>query len=225
MYHRIDLDRPADPFGRDLTVAPERFQEQLQTIRSLGLRAISMSELALGLRKHASLERTVVLTFDDGYADQARYELPLPRRTGAPATFYLVTGMLGRPKHLDWAEVRKMQAEGMDIGGHGITHDDLALMAPARQAVEIFGCLRILREQLRTPVATYAYPSGRFNADTLRIEREAGVPVAGTTDLRKVIPPAAALPVVRHTVRGDGHLDEFAQAIDGALERPQVLPQ
>jgi peptidoglycan/xylan/chitin deacetylase (PgdA/CDA1 family) len=80
------------------------------------------------------------------------------------------------------------------------------------------------RLKLRT-VSSYAYPSGRFNADTLRIEREAGVPVAVTTDLRNVIAPADALEVVRIRVRGAWTLDEFAEAVRRALERPQVLPQ
>ncbi len=44
MYHRVDVDRPRGRVGRDLTIAPQRFAEQLQYLRSHGIAAIDMAQ-------------------------------------------------------------------------------------------------------------------------------------------------------------------------------------
>src|SRR5690348_417827 len=125
MYHRVDVDRPAGRVAQELTVSPRQLQAQLAFLRARGIAGISMADLNGRLREGRGLNHTVVLTFDDGYADQYRYAVPLLRRYGARATFYIVTGNVGRRGHLTWDDLRAMLAQGMDIAAHGMQHDDL----------------------------------------------------------------------------------------------------
>jgi peptidoglycan/xylan/chitin deacetylase (PgdA/CDA1 family) len=226
MYHRVDVASPRDSISRDLTITPEMLAAQLHYLRARGIGAISMADFERRVRLKEPTNRDVILTFDDGYADQYEYAFPVLERAHADATFYIVTRNIGRPAHVTWRDLQVMLGNGMDIAPHGLTHDDLSEMNDAAQQTEIeLSILQLeARLKLRT-VSSYAYPSGRFNADTLRIEREAGVPVAVTTDLRNVLAPPDALEVVRIRVRGAWTLDEFATAVRRALERLQVLPQ
>ncbi|HEV2261342.1 MAG TPA: polysaccharide deacetylase family protein [Candidatus Rubrimentiphilum sp.] len=225
MYHRVDTQIPSDPVGRDLTVTPAALAMQLQTLRSRHLKAISMAELFARLHRNLPIEDAVVLTFDDGYADQMRYALPLLRRYGARATFYIVTGTLGTPEHLTWADLRRMTALGMDLGAHGIAHDDLSLMTARQQQAQIFGSVRALRRRLHAAVLSYAYPSGRFNTATLQLVRQAGIQLAVTTDPRYVIPPANRFELTRVRVHGAWSYAAFAAAITAAQLAGQTVPR
>lgn len=224
MYHRVDVDHPADRVGRDLTVSPAQFREQLAYLKAHGIQGISMAEMLERLERGQPLGHIVVLTFDDGYADQARYAVPLLRAFGDSATFYIVTGELGRPRHLTWPDVLSMAREGMDIAAHGVQHDDLSEMPPARQAYEIDDSVAALEHALRRPVESYAYPSGRFNRETLQLVMRANVPLAVTTDPVYVLPPETRFEMTRVRVRSDWSLPNFAHALQAAVQagRPVI---
>ncbi|HET9095189.1 MAG TPA: polysaccharide deacetylase family protein [Candidatus Baltobacteraceae bacterium] len=223
MYHRVDVDRPADPVGRELTISPGQFTDQLAYLKSRGITGISMEQLRERLESGAPLDHVVVLTFDDGYADQYSYALPLLRRFHDDATFYVVTGTLGEPRHLSWPQLLAMRAFGEDIAAHGVEHEDLSLMSNAQQAAQIDDSVRVLRRRLRAAVTSYGYPSGRFNRVTLQLVQHAGVDLAVTTDRRYVIAPENRFELSRVRVRSGWTTAEFAQALRSALERAQIV--
>lgn len=223
MYHRIDPQRPTDAGGRVLTVSPQAFASEITSLRRDGIAMISMADLANDIELHKTVRRTVVLTFDDGYADQARYALPVLRREGARATFYIVTGTVGIPNHLTWSQLALLRKDGMDLGGHGRTHADLSHMSAARQAAQIFGCLAILRAKTGERVTSYAFPSGGFNAATLRLLRASGLTLAVTTDASRVIPPQNRFELTRTRVIGGWDLAAFQRAVRRALARTRRI--
>jgi|SRR5579884_284583 len=223
MYHRVDVDRPADRVGRELTVSPTQFEAQLAYLKSRGYAGITMADLCRRLELGRPLDHVVVLTFDDGYADQYRYALPLLRRFGDAATFYIVTGFVDMPHHLTWAQLKTMRDDGEDIGAHGITHDDLSRMPARQQAKQIYGSLRALQLHLGASPRSYAYPSGQFNRATLALVRDARVELAVTTDARYVVPPPVRLELARVRVRSDWTIGEFAAAIRRALIRGTIV--
>lgn len=226
MYHRVDVDRPDDAVGRSLTVAPGQLDAQLAFLRSHGLHVISMESFYRLLVAGKPLDSVVVATFDDGYEDQYRYAMPLLRRYGDQATFYIVTGSIGRARHMPWSDLSAMAADGMDIAAHGVAHDDLSLMTPAQQRYQIEASVSTLRLRLRVPVDSYAYPSGRFNRATLTAVRGAGVPLGVTTDRNYVIKPETSLEMTRVRVRSAWTLMQFWAAVraaryaSGVVRRP-----
>lgn len=223
MYHRIDVDRPADTVGRELTLSPEQFADQLAYLKSRGITGISMDQLRRRLETGAPLDHVVVLTFDDGYADQYGYAVPILQRFGDAATFYVVTGRLDTPRHLSWTQLAVMRELGEDIGAHGVAHDDLSLMSPARQALQIDDSVETLRRRLHAAVESYGYPSGRFNRTTLELVREAGVDFAVTTDSKYVIGPENRFELPRVRVRSDWDIAQFASALEKALAGAQIV--
>ena len=72
MYHSVAVEEE-DPY--QLTVSPERFAEQIAWLHSRGRRGVSVREL-MRARAHGRDDKLVGLTFDDGYADFARYAVP-----------------------------------------------------------------------------------------------------------------------------------------------------
>ena len=224
MYHRVDIAVPRASQSRDLTITPETLDAQLRYLRAHGFTPISMADYERRVRLKEPTDRDVIVTFDDGYADQYTYAFPVLVHDGADATFYVVTRSVGQTAHVTWPELQAMLRTRMDIEAHGETHDDLAAMNERAQRAEIDGSIADLKARLGLrAVSSYAYPSGEFNVETLRLERAAGIPIAVTTDPRNVIRPQDALQVVRIRVRRAWSLDDFARALRRALMRPQVL--
>jgi peptidoglycan/xylan/chitin deacetylase (PgdA/CDA1 family) len=91
-YHRVAaVDK--DPYS--MCVAPEHLAEHLDMICRLA-HPLSLRELVNGLRKDNLRKRSVVLTFDDGYAETLYNVKPLLEQYQVPATVFVTTGYLGR---------------------------------------------------------------------------------------------------------------------------------
>ena len=90
------------------------FEQQLDWLAREGFRTVSLHDLAESRAGRSALpERAVILTFDDGRTDAAAVVLPLLRKHGMRATFFIITGRVGEPGFLTWDEVRALAVAGM----------------------------------------------------------------------------------------------------------------
>lgn len=104
VYHRV-ADLISDPWS--LSVSPRRFEEHLQILRR-HFRPMSLSRLVQALRAGSVPPRSVVLTFDDGYADNLHNAKALLERYSVPATVFVTTGAIGRDREFWWDELDKL---------------------------------------------------------------------------------------------------------------------
>src|SRR6266508_1878396 len=91
-YHRV-----AD-VGQDLKkicVTPDHFEEHLQALKKHG-NPIGLSALVRCLKQGSLPTKSVVVTFDDGYADNLHQAKPLLEKYEIPATVFVTTGYLGK---------------------------------------------------------------------------------------------------------------------------------
>lgn len=104
MYHRVaEID--SDPWS--LCVTPKHFAEQLEVVKSYG-NAISLSELNSRLRQRQRLRKSIVITFDDGYADNHWNARPLLEKYEIPAIVFVSTGCLGSTEEFWWDELERL---------------------------------------------------------------------------------------------------------------------
>lgn len=81
--------------------------------------------------------RTVVtLAFDDGLEEQ-RQVLDMLSASGLKATFFIISGRVGKSGYMNLDDLRRLAAAGHEIGGHTLQHEELAPMAIAGQRQEI----------------------------------------------------------------------------------------
>ncbi len=121
LWHRV-AEIAEDPHF--LSVTPAHFEEQLAVLRQ-HYRAVSLAELTPEIVRGGRLAPVVVLTFDDGYADNATTALPLLRKHGLPATFFLASGFVGSTREclqddvqrLLWQSAQHPEVVCLTIGG------------------------------------------------------------------------------------------------------------
>jgi peptidoglycan/xylan/chitin deacetylase (PgdA/CDA1 family) len=85
-YHRV-VDGPRS----SLTISPQRFAQQMAFV-SRHYRLIGLPELVGRLEQgQAPPQRSMVVTFDDGYRDNLTTAAPILTRLGVPATLFVAT--------------------------------------------------------------------------------------------------------------------------------------
>lgn len=90
MYHRVLSNNDAFLKG---TVNAKQFEEQVRFLSS-NFNILSLSEAIQKLKSGELPPRAVCITFDDGYADNYEVALPILKRSGVVATFFIATGFL-----------------------------------------------------------------------------------------------------------------------------------
>ncbi len=83
---------------------------------------------------------------------------------------------------MTWDEVRALQAAGMDVGGHTVSHAVLANLPPGEARREIAACREALLERLGRPPRHFAYPNGYHTPAVRRFVAECGFEAAVTTE-------------------------------------------
>jgi peptidoglycan/xylan/chitin deacetylase (PgdA/CDA1 family) len=95
-YHGISLSDEHDWLGF-LFISPERFRQRLACLRGMKANVLTLDEGLARLGNGTLPDRSVVITFDDGFYDFHRHALPMLNEFGFPATLYLTTYYSGRP--------------------------------------------------------------------------------------------------------------------------------
>jgi len=104
MYHRI-ADLPADP--QLLAVTGQHFAEHLDVIQS-SYRPMRLEGLAAALRDGRVPDGAVVVTMDDGYADNLHSARPLLESYGVPATIFVTSGYVRSGRPFWWDELERI---------------------------------------------------------------------------------------------------------------------
>jgi peptidoglycan/xylan/chitin deacetylase (PgdA/CDA1 family) len=101
MYHRI-APVGVDPW--ELAVTPEHFSEHLEVLRRVA-RVVPLAQLAAERSAGQLIDRTVAVTFDDGYADNLLEAKPRLQAADIPATVFVTTGPTGTAREFWWDEL------------------------------------------------------------------------------------------------------------------------
>jgi peptidoglycan/xylan/chitin deacetylase (PgdA/CDA1 family) len=88
-------------------VTPEHFAEHLEALRKHFF-PIPLQQLVQALQNGKIPRRSVVVTFDDGYADNLHNAKLLLERYDIPATVFVTTGYFGYPREFWWDELERV---------------------------------------------------------------------------------------------------------------------
>lgn len=187
MYHSVRVGRAVPDWT--WAVSQRRFEEQMDLLQQHGWTSCPASDLVAS----ATLpDKTIAITFDDGYLDNYRPLEWLARR-GMRATLFMVSDDVGG--HASWpgevgsgspmldaGQLRELQAAGIEIGSHTRRHARLTEVAdPGELRDQVSGSRAALQDLLQAPIDSFAYPYGAYDARVRDAVAEAGYRVACVT--------------------------------------------
>lgn len=200
MFHSVS-EAPQRARTPSLYLSPRRFRAYLRYIARLGFRGVSMGQASrrwLGGDAAKARERLVVLTFDDGFADNFEEALPVLQEHGFTATCYVASDYLGghnawdadvlgvRTPMMTRQQLLAWHDAGMEVGAHTRSHRDLSADGDGvTLREEIGGSKKDLEDLLGSAVDHFSYPFGRYHPAAVAAVREAGFSTAVTVRDRR----------------------------------------
>ena len=168
LFHHLTADRP-----KHMGLPTAQFARQVRYLKK-HYRIVSL-EQAIELLRHGSVDvPTVVLTLDDGYAENFRGLRAIAELERVPFTICVCTKHvnerselahdIARGEHgfpsMGWDEVRYLDRHGVTIASHTRTHFDCGRGDYARLVEEIGESKREIETELGRPVQVFAFPKG-----------------------------------------------------------------
>jgi peptidoglycan/xylan/chitin deacetylase (PgdA/CDA1 family) len=178
-FHRIDDHRSVT------SVRPEVFRRGMAALFESGYQTLNFLEVVDYLRRAAPFpDRSLAITFDDGFLSVYEEAFPVLLDYGMSATVFLAVGQVASMKPADrlsscesrlimsWSEIQEMHQRGITFGAHTLTHPDLTRLSAEAIETEVCVSKAVIEDTLGAPVACFAYPYGRFDYRTREIVRK-----------------------------------------------------
>jgi peptidoglycan/xylan/chitin deacetylase (PgdA/CDA1 family) len=234
MYHEITAAKPAG-----LTVlSPERFRDQMQFLAENGYTTITTQDLLDFLNGKPLPEKSILLTFDDGWKSQA-IALPILKQHNFKATFFIITGAADGTfgnDYLTWNEIETLsQNPNVDIQSHSITHpwkftDNFITWArnsPKGKSLadiqhELTHSKKILESKFQKPINFFAWPCGWTTPELTAEAQAAGYQAQFTTIEEHNTPGTNPHQLRRYFVDGNWSLHTFQQLLDNQFKFPRA---
>jgi len=158
-YHSVGTPQ----WGGINDVSPRDFERHLQIAVDDGWSFATPAEIIADPG-----QPQIALTFDDGPSSVLANALPVLRHHGIPATAFIVTGWASgqlpdrvQPFVLDWRGVSALQAGGMTVASHSVTHPDFGRLEPGEARRELETSREQLRRVLDVETDEFAIPLGQ----------------------------------------------------------------
>ena len=103
LYHRV-TELPTDP--QLLCLTPSHFTEHLEVLRRHNV--MSLGQMVRAMDGGVIPPRSVVVSFDDGYADNLLNAKPLLEQHHVPATVFVVSGVVGSDREFWWDDLDRL---------------------------------------------------------------------------------------------------------------------
>ena len=129
------------------------------------------------------------ITFDDGYEDNLIYALPILKKYNLTATCFIVPKSIGKTnvwdqhqfKLMDSYQIKEWIDEGMSIGSHSFSHQNLTKIKNNELKTEIDGSKKYLEDKFQLDINNFCYPYGKYNQSIINEVKKSEYKKAFTT--------------------------------------------
>lgn len=182
MYHSV---YPGAVYANRLSVSTLTFERQMRFLSQHRYNILPLEAVADIIRDgKRPPDKTVAVTFDDGYKDNYSHAFPILKKYRIPATVFVIIDEIGRPDRLSWEEIREMQDSGLVFFASHCLGPEPLVNIQSREEIkrQISESRRVLEEKLGRRVAGFSYPEGRFNPEIRQMVIDAGYGFAVATN-------------------------------------------
>jgi len=172
MYHSVE-----NGVLSGMNVSPKKFESQLKYLKKNNWNCVKISDL----KGENVKNKTVAITFDDGFENNFSQAFFLLQKYQIPATIYISTDIQNIQKLSD-ENIKIMLESGLiEIGAHTKNHVNLTKIDDQLKFEEITYVKEYIKSKFNTKCESFAYPFGRFDEKTIEIVKKCGYNSAVTT--------------------------------------------
>lgn len=177
MYHSISDEDP----NNNLLVPTAMFEEQMAWLEEHNFTTMNMDEVLESMETGKVPKRPVAITFDDGYANNYTSAFPSLKKHKLKATFFIITDGVDNGYYMSSDNLKEMREAGMSIENHTANHLELNNLSKSDAYESIKKAQDYLRNVIGSDGNYLCYPVGKYNDETIQIEKELGIKAAVTT--------------------------------------------
>lgn len=194
-YHHIDTDTP-----NSTSTSPDLFRQHIEYLVTNGYNISSLSNIIEALKaKETTPNKTVAITFDDGFISVYTHAFPILKEHKIPFTIFVNTDPIEakRTTHVSWEQLKEMKSHGATVANH--THKHSHLINSATHPIntsdannlytdndvansewkesfldEVETAQRLLKSNLNQDIKLFAYPYGEFDQYTNQLLADMG---------------------------------------------------
>lgn len=167
----------------ELIISPDKLKEQLQFLKDQGYVSLTLAEAKEYILNNKQIpEKSILITFDDGYMDNYSNAFPILKELNMKATIFCIGSHLDGSYYLSEDAIKELVDYGIDIQGHTVNHDKLSNLTYEDQLKTLKNSKEYLEKITHKEVFAVAYPFGQFNDDTLKAAKESGYSLGFVTD-------------------------------------------
>ena len=179
-YHHISDSTP-----KSTSLSPELFKQHLKYLKEHDFEVLSLGAVIKSLNLGEKLkDKTVVITFDDGYRSVYEAAFPLLKKYQYPFTIFVHTSPIEHQlnQFVSWQNLKEMTESGASIANHTVHHQHLIkkniednwLQRKAMITSEILNSQKVLEQKASNVLKALAYPYGEFDQEAKRLVKTLG---------------------------------------------------
>ncbi|MFA6423217.1 MAG: polysaccharide deacetylase family protein [Patescibacteria group bacterium] len=178
MYHYIrNFNDPNDKVGTNLSVSLQSFDSQMKYLKDNDYTSINFNDL---ITKNFP-NKSVIITFDDGYNDAFTGAYPILKKYNLFGVFYIITNKIGSDGYVSWNDLKEMSQNKMIIASHSLDHPNMINLEKEKIEKELIESKLALETNLNIKVTDFCYPSGKYSTANIEELKKTGYNSAVTT--------------------------------------------
>lgn len=220
MYHGI-----VDTFNGKLEVGQSpyyittsQFQSQMRYLHENRYRTVPLSQLIEmsnnnSTSDNGSWDKSIFITFDDGYQNNYIHAFPILKQYSFNATFFIIVSRIGSNNYLSWEQLKQMANEGMEIQSHTLNHNPLEILSLTDVEKELRLSKEILEQKLRKSVTIVSYPHGSYNKKIIELVKKSGYNASCTSEIKFLNCESNLFKIGRFDIRRDYDIEDFIKIV------------
>ena len=183
-YYRLSKNKPSK-----IAITRDDFKAQMKYLKDNGYHVITLDQLLGFLDYQEQIpEKSVAITFDDGWISIYDIAFPILKEYGFPATIFIYTDFIGGGKAMSWKHIKELSEAGFDIQCQTKTHRNLTVLKNKESFKEYFDSLemeisypkKLIEKKLNKECNCLAYPYGETNNLVIAMLKKHGFRAAFT---------------------------------------------
>jgi len=219
MYHYVH-----DEIEHPMCVYEKEFFKQIQYLKSEGYHFVTLKELHELENNQGKYDKSVMITFDDGYYNTLEKAMPILNKFEAKAVMSICSSYIKAetcPKetiHLNqhFAVVEEIEklwlANGHEVAAHTYSHPKLTRIDQSEYSLEIMKDKEILESEFGFPFEAFFYPFGSYN-DTVECMIRKYYRFAFLTDSGNAFSSENHYRIHRIQVRPEWNIEDFKRKL------------